>query len=304
MAIPDFQSLMLPVLKLASDGLDHLSRDARERLSEEFGLTDEEQREPLLSGQSRFYNRILWALHHLKMAGLIASSGRGTFHITEQGLAVLGEPPARIDLRFLSQFPEYKDRRGARREEGKPETSAPAISIVATPMELVEAGYKQLREALVEEVLQQVRSSSWQLLEHLVVALLLAMGYGALEDSGVVLGKSGDGGVDGVINEDALGLDAIYLQAKRQEATVGRPQVQAFVGSLEGRHANKGVFITTSDFTREAREYLRHIPRAVRLINGPRLAELMVEYGVGVSVEKTLTLKRLDADYFLDPDAM
>ena len=303
MPIPDLQSLMLPVLKLASDGVEHRSRDVLELLATEFNLTEEERREPLLNGQTRFYNRILWATIYLRRAGLLDSAQRGVFQITERGQAALAQNPQRIDLRFLTQFPEYRDwRKGTPQDERLGVSEQPVL--VTTPDELIEAGYKQLREQLIDEVLRQVRSSPWQLLERLMVPLLLAMGYGTSQDSGLVLGQSGDGGVDGVIHEDALGLDAIYLQAKRQEANVGRPQLQAFVGSLEGRHATKGVFATTSDFSREAHEYVRHIPKSVSLINGRRLAELMVDYGIGVSTEKTLTIKRLDTDYFADPDVV
>lgn len=303
MPIPDFQSLMLPVLKLASDGLEHRSRDARESLATQFHLTEEERKETLLSGQGRFYNRIIWAVIYLRRAGLLDSGQRGVFRITDRGQAALGQNPQRIDMKFLAQFPEYREwRKGAPPAE-KPEVSEQPV-LVTTPDELIDAGYTQLREQLIDEVLRQVRASPWQLLERLVVPLLLAMGYGTSEDSGLVLGQAGDGGVDGVIYEDALRLGAIYFQAKRQEATVGRPQLQAFAGSLDGLHVTKGVFITTADFSNEARKYVRDTSKAISLINGRRLAELMVDYEIGVSTAKTLTIKRLDTDYFADPDVL
>ncbi|MHB9149123.1 MAG: restriction endonuclease [Thermoleophilia bacterium] len=283
MSIPDYQTLMLPVLAAAGDAEEPDASELRESLAALFQLTEEDRNTLLPSGRQRtFDNRVHWAIFYLKKALLLESPRRGVYRITGRGQQALKEKPDHIDNAFLSRFPEFETfrQRGASTEEP---VEPPPLERAETPLELFEASYQQLRSQLADELLQRVRSSPPDLLERLVIDLLLSMGYGSGKDSGLVLGQSGDGGVDGVINEDKLGLDVVYVQAKRWEACVGRPEIQRFVGSLEGHRASKGVFITTSTFSREAREHVRMIGKRIRLIDGLELAQLMVDYGVAVS---------------------
>jgi len=300
MSIPDYQTLMLPVLAAAGGGEEHDASDLRESLAALFQLTEEDRNTLLPSGRQRtFDNRVSWAIFYLKKAVLLESPRRGVYRITERGRQALKEKPDHIDNAFLSRFPEFETfRQRGVSTEGPAET--PPLERAETPLELFEVSYQQLRSQLADELLQRVRSSPPDLLERLVIDLLLSMGYGSGKDSGLVLGQSGDGGVDGVINEDKLGLDVVYVQAKRWESCVGRPEIQRFVGSLEGHRASKGVFITTSTFSREAREYVRTIGKRIRLIDGDELAQLMVDYGVAVSEIHSYSLKRVDSDYFAE----
>lgn len=295
--------MMLPLLKLYGDGNVHDRQDVLTKLAAQFSLSDEEMAEMLPSGrQGRFDNRVAWSKSHLKQAGLFESAGRGLHRITKQGIDVLKAPPAKIDIKFLDQFDAYKAFRS--RSVKKDFTASPEIDIgtqESTPEELLEAGYKQLRGALAVDLLQQVKQGSPVFFEHLVVELLLRMGYGGTrEDAGQVLGKSGDGGIDGIINEDRLGLDVIYLQAKRWEGDVGRPEIQKFVGALAGHKATKGVFLTTSGYTKEARSYAGQVNAKLVLIDGAMLAELMIDYGLGVSLVTSYEIKRVDSDYFAE----
>jgi len=300
MAIPDYQTLMLPVLAAAEDIEEHDASELRESLAALFRLTEEDRNTLLPSGRQRtFDNRVRWAIFYLKKALLIESPRRGVYRITERGQQALRDKPDRIDNAFLSRFPEFETFRQRGGPTGEP-AEAPPLERAETPLELFETSYQQLRSQLADELLQRVRSSPPDLLERLVIDLLLSMGYGSGKDSGLVLGQSGDGGVDGVINEDKLGLDVVYVQAKRWEAGVGRPEIQRFAGSLEGHRASKGVFITTSTFSREAREYVRMIGKRIRLIDGVELAQLMVDYGVAVSEIHSYSLKRVDSDYFAE----
>lgn len=300
MAIPDFQTLMLPLLRHCADGAEHSKRDAVPALAKEFKLTEDDLAELLPTGrQGRFDNRVGWAKSHLKQAGLLEITGRGVFRITERGREVLRKKPARLDMKFLAQFPEYVVFREGVKQGGAAQALVQPVE--ATPEELLEFGYKQLRAALAAEVLQQVRVASPAFFERLVVELLLKMGYGGTrEDAGQVVGKSGDGGIDGIINEDRLGLDVIYLQAKRWEGDVGRPEIQKFVGALAGHKAKKGVFITTSGYTKEARAYAAQVDSKIVLIDGPTLADLMMDFNLGVSLVTSFEIKRLDSDYFTE----
>lgn len=299
--IPDFQTLMLPLLKLCADGAEHSKQDAVPTLAKEFGLSEDDLAELLPTGrQGKFDNRVGWTKSYLKQAGLLEITKRGVFRITELGRQVLAENPERIDVKYLDRFEGFK---AFRTGSGKKETAPPTQDVIqeSTPEELLEAGYKQLRAQLTFDLLQQVKSASPSFFEHLVVDLLVRMGYGGTrEDAGRVLGKSGDGGIDGIINEDRLGLDVIYLQAKRWENDVGRPEIQKFVGALAGHNANKGVFLTTSGYTKEARDYASKVSSKVVLIDGAMLAELMVDYGLGVATVTSYDIKRIDSDYFAD----
>ncbi len=302
MTVPDFQSLMLPLLQLAADGQEHTIYEAMDALASMFNLSPEERNELLPSGQqSRFDNRVHWARTYLKQADLLEATGRGRFRITQRGLDVLRHRPDRIDVAFLRQFPEFIafQLRSPRNHDA----GAAPIELTHTPDETLQASYQSLREELAKELLERIMNCSPRFFERMVVDLLVAMGYGgSRQDAGRAIGQSGDGGVDGIINEDRLGLDTVYIQAKRWDGTVGRPQVQAFAGSLEGFRSRKGVFITTSTFSKDAREYVERIEKRIVLIDGEQLAQFMIDYGIGVSEVATYTLKKVDTDYFSDPD--
>ncbi|MBK8401143.1 MAG: restriction endonuclease [Propionivibrio sp.] len=312
MPIPDYQTLMLPLLKLARDKQEHRFRDAIEHLASEFKLTDDERGTMLPSGTAPvFDNRVGWARTYLKQAALLESHKRGVFCITPRGFELLSANPSRIDNSTLERFPEYLAFRLRRNEEGPPgdvpQTRAMPGRVArstntapdSTPEELFSQAYQRLRSNLEAELLEQVKSSSPAFFERLVIDLLVAMGYGgSRQDAGRAIGRSGDGGIDGIIKEDKLGLDVIYIQAKRWEGTVGRPEIQKFAGALQGQRASKGVFITTSGFSKEAEEYSAVISSKVILITGELLATLMVDHNVGVSPVSKFELKRIDSDYF------
>ena len=299
MAIPDFQTLMLPLLQLTGDKQDHSTKKAVEILAEKFKLSEYEKKELLPSGrQSTFSNRVSWAKAHLKMAGLIEAPNRGIYRITPRGLSVLKQNPPIINIKFLEQFPEYT---ATRSSDIKSEHSQEADSstFIQTPEELLDSSYQKLKQALADELLQTLKSCSPAFFEELVVDVLVKMGYGGTrQDAGRAIGKSGDGGIDGIIKEDRLGLDIIYLQAKRWEGTVGRPEIQKFAGALMGNSARKGVFITTSNFTNDASDYVKTIDRKIILIDGGTLAKLMIDYNVGVTTIATYEIKKVDLDYF------
>jgi len=312
MPIPDYQTLMLPLLRLAGDAQEHRFRDAIEQLASEFSLTDEERGTMLPSGTApQFDNRVGWARTYLKQAGLLESQKRGVFRITPRGLELLTKNPTRIDNSTLEQFPGYLAFR-LRRSDEKPTDAATSSASVAgqvpqgiepasdsTPEELFSQAYQRLRNNLEAELLEQVKAASPAFFERLVIDLLVAMGYGgSRQDAGRAIGRSGDGGIDGIIKEDKLGLDVIYVQAKRWEGTVGRPEIQKFAGALQGQRANKGVFITTSGFSKEAEEYAGVISSKIILITGEQLSKLMVDHNVGVSPISKFELKRIDSDYF------
>ena len=303
MAIPDYQTLMLPVLKLAFDGKEHKFSQAVEELANEFNLTTEERSELLPSGsQAVFNNRVGWARSYLKQAGLLASPKRGYFTITQKGIELLAKNPSKVDASVLEQYPEFiefKSRRKDKNENESQEEYSSEQESSLTPEDALASAYKKLRSALESEILSAVKEVSPSFFERLVVDLLVKMGYGGnRQDAGKALGKSGDGGIDGIINEDRLGLDVIYIQAKRWEGAVGRPEIQKFAGALQGQRARKGVYITTSSFTKEAREYALLIESKIILIDGENLSRLMAEYGVGVSTVGQYEVKKLDSDYF------
>ena len=301
MAVPDFQSLMLPLLRLAGDGMDHTFKDAVEAIAIEFSLTPEERNE-LLPSSSRttlFYNRLAWAKTHMTMAGLLQAPRRGVFCITQRGRELLVSQLARIDMKTLQQFPEYeRARRGDVQASVEPAMPAVAFNEL-TPEESIERAHLSLRKDLARELLESIMQCSPAFFELLIIKLMIKMGYGgSREEAGKAVGRSGDGGIDGIINEDRLGLDAIYLQAKRWEGVIGRPEIIKFVGALAGQRATKGVFITTSWFTQDAKDYALSSQYKVVLIDGERLADLMIEHDLGVSVAATYQLKRIDSDFF------
>jgi restriction system protein len=294
----------LPLLRALADGDEHSVRDLREQLAGEFKLTDVDRHELLPSGkQPVFDGRIGWAKTYLEKAGLLSTSRRGCYRITDAGRAVLAKRPDRIEKTYLLQFDSFRafasgatdDTQAA--VESTDSTRTPGV----TPEEALERAHKEIRTKVETELLDAVAKASPRFFEKLVVELLVKMGYGgSLEDAGRALGRSHDGGIDGIIKEDHLGLDAIYVQAKRWQNNVGRPDVQAFAGSLEGERARKGVFITTSGFSNEAREYVRRIEKKIVLIDGRQLAALMVDFGIGVNAVSTCEIKRVDTDYFAE----
>jgi restriction system protein len=308
MAVPDFQSLMLPMIRIAADGKEHPLGEAREVLSKQFRLADADLEELLPSGrQSKFSNRVAWAKSYLQQAGLLVSPRRGHFQISQRGVELLKSPPERIDIKFLENYPEFvafRTRETVTENLREAEPTASAVE-TETPEEALEAAHVRMRAGLASELLPRVKAGSPQFFERLVVEVLLAMGYGgSRKDAGQAIGRSGDEGIDGVISEDRLGLDIVYLQAKKWEGTVGRPEIQRFVGALHGKRAKKGVFITTGSFSSEAVSYVDHIDPKIVLIDGRRLAELMIDFDVGVNTAATYHLKRVDSDYFDDSGAV
>jgi restriction system protein len=295
---------MLPFLRFLGDSKEHSLRDAEESLSEHFNLSPTERAELLPSGQQGiFKNRIGWARTFLKKACLVDAPKRGVFKITDRGLKLLATNPTRIDGKLLEQFPEFMEFRGvSKAPNGKKIISEPMVAIpvvTTTPEEAIELAYQGLREQLAQELLSVILSCSPTFFEQLVVDLLVKMGYGgSRRDAGERIGQTGDGGIDGIIKEDRLGLDAIYIQAKRWQGSVGRPEIQKFVGALQGQRARKGVFITTSSYTADAIDYASRIDTKVVLIDGKALSALMIDFDVGVSASASYVVKRIDSDYF------
>jgi restriction system protein len=263
-----------------------------------FKLTEQERKEVLPSGQQYvFDNRVGWAKTFLKKAGLLESTKRSFFKITDLGVDVLKKNPQEINVKFLEQFPQFIEFRNLRREKGEEQQKEEELE--QTPLELLEYGYQKIKRELAQELLSLVKQSSPRFFEKLVVDLLIRMGYGgSLKDAGQAIGQSGDGGIDGIIKEDKLGLDIIYIQAKRWDNVVGSREIRNFVGSLAGQHANKGVFITTSSFSKDALDYVKTIPHKVILIDGEMLTELMIENNVGVTKISSYDIKKIDSDYF------
>ncbi len=305
MAVPDFQSFFVPVLRATLDGKEHSSAEIREKVAAELDLTAEDLDQKLPSGtQTVFANRATWSTVYLTKAGALERPRRGTFQITERGRRLLQKCPRRFTKQALNSFPEFVAfSRGQGADTGKPEEGdesvKPSDDSAHTPEENLISAYQLLQNTLANEVLEAVRKSTPRFFEELVVDLLVAMGYGgSVADAGKAVGRSGDDGIDGIIKEDKLGLDFVYIQAKRWKDSVGRPVIQAFAGSLEGHRARKGVFITTSIFTSDAVDYVQRIEKKIVLVDGKRLADLMIEHNVGVTATQTFTLKRLDSDYF------
>jgi restriction system protein len=294
---------MLPLLRSYADGETRSIASVSESLGREFMLTEDELRQLLPSGrQSTFRNRIAWARTYLSKAGLLASPKRAHFHITEAGLKTLAAQPTRIDINYLNAFPEFLNFRTRKHADSPADLAATAAeSARENPEELIESLHDQLKRALADDLLARISTAAPDFFERLVVELLLKMGYGgSRQDAGRAIGRSGDVGIDGIINEDRLGLDSIYLQAKRWENPVGRPEIQKFAGALAEHRAKKGVFITTSSFTKEAlASATKHDARIV-LIDGEKLATLMIDHGLGVTLAASYDVKRVDSDYFVD----
>jgi restriction system protein len=302
MAIPDFQTLMLPLLRSLEDGSERGTQDTLDALAAQFGLTEADVTQPMPSRRAPlFTNRVAWAKLHLKRAGLIESPRRAIYRITERGRKVLRTPPEKITFAYLGQFTEYAAFRARSRASDTAEAAPDANQDEdRTPEEYIDYGYSRLRAALADEILSRIAQMPPAFFEKLVVDLLVAMGYGGSQrDAGRAVGPGPDEGIDGVIKEDRLGLETIYIQAKRWQATVGRPEIQRFAGALQGQRARKGIFITTSDFSKEAETYAASIQNTIVLVNGAELGELMIDHGIGVALVNTYEIKRLDSDYFM-----
>ena len=309
MAIPDYQKLMLPVLKAAAHGEVRVP-DVASQIADELVLTPEEREQLLPSGRQRIlHNRVHWAKFYMSKAGLITSARRGWFKASDAGCALLARNPDKIDVQTLLTIPAFVEFY----KSGDPNEAAPFIAEVATrpadahvtPEEQIEAAHLALQAALRDDLLERIWQNSPGFFEQVIVGLLVAMGYGGSHRSAATqLGRSGDGGVDGVINEDRLGLDRVYIQAKRYAKgnTVGRPEVQSFVGSLVGLGATKGVFVTASAFSPQATQFVQHLPQRIILIDGHRLADLMIEHNVGVRVSRSMEFKHLDEDFFSEDE--
>ncbi|MDS1031147.1 restriction endonuclease [Porphyromonadaceae sp. NP-X] len=297
--IPDFQSIMLPFLNIISDGQEHSTNEINDQLANYFNLTPEEINTYLPSGSQKiFTNRVAWAKSYLKRAGLIETTKRGYLKITESGKSFLDTKPQEINIKVLKSLPVFQENYGKSNKEESVNDNENFHSKL-TPEEIIERSYLNIRKNLSQELLQKIKSCSPRFFEDLVVELLVKMGYGGtIKDAGQSIGQTGDEGIDGIIKEDRLGLDVIYIQAKRWENVVGRPEIQKFVGALAGQGAKKGVFITTSKFTGEAKSYQTRNETKIVLIDGEKLAELMIDYNLAVSTTNTFEIKRIDNDYF------
>jgi restriction system protein len=305
MAVPDYQSLMLPLLQLAEERKTEIStEDAVEALASRLKLSDDDLKEMLPSGVQRtFVNRVGWAATYMKKAKLLEPTRRGYFQITGRGQDILKKKPAIINAKMLRQYPEFLEfqqlkgtRSGEKRCASKDSLDIGAV----TPSEALENAFENLRDELVEELLAKLKKLSPTFFERIVVELLVKMGYGGSRaDAGKAIGRSGDGGIDGIIKEDKLGLDVVYIQAKRWDNNpVGRPDVMQFAGALQAQKANKGIFITTSRFTDDARNYVSQIGSKIVLIDGEQLSHLMIDHDVGVSTVSQYPVKKIDIDYF------
>ncbi len=299
MPIPDFQSFFKPLLEIAGDGKEHAIKDARKMIAANMKLNEEDLKEKLPSGtQSKFDNRVAWAKIYLAKAKVLDVPRRAYFIITDRGRNLLKEGHERIDVKILNQYPEFIEFHRTKIDE-PPTSGTPDIPVIETPEEILQKAYQSIRNESVTDILDKIKSNTPQFFEKLVVDIMLALGYGgSLADAGKSIGRTSDEGIDGIIKEDRLGLDVIYLQAKRWEGTVGRPEVQKFVGALHGKRAKKGVFITTGKFSEDALGYVVNIDPKVILIDGKTLADLMVDYGLGTNTTAKYEIRKIDSDYF------
>jgi restriction system protein len=300
MAIPDYQTIMLPLLKFVADQKEHSVHEAVKYLANEFNLSEDDRKEMLPSGQQEvFLNRVGWARTYMKKAGLLDSPKRGIFVITERGKKVLASNPSKIDNKLLTHYEEFKE---FKKKKRKVDEESEVIEFQdKTPEEAFETAYENLRTELSSDILEHLKKSDPNLFEKIVIEVLVKMGYGgSLRDAGKAIGKSGDEGIDGIIKEDRLGLDIIYVQAKRWEANVGRPEIQKFAGALQGQRARKGIFITTSNFSKDAIDFASKIESKIILIDGDQLAEYMIDFNVGVTTTSKYELKKIDLDYFVE----
>jgi restriction system protein len=301
MAVPDFQSFFKPLLEIASDGKEHSVKEARELIAENMNMSEKDLKEILPSGtQTKFDNRVAWAKSYFVQAKVLEAPRRGYFRITERGLELLKKGYDRIDVKVLNQYPEFVEFHTIKTTSASDNSQQDTLTL-ETPEETLQKAYQNIRGDLAAEILEKIKDNSPQFFERLVVDVMVALGYGgSRSDAGKSIGQSGDEGIDGIIKEDRLGLDVIYLQAKRWDGTVGRPEIQKFVGALHGKRAKKGVFITTGRFSEDAVKYVESIDPKVILIDGRMLSELMIDHGLGTSTTAKYEIRRIDTDYFTE----
>lgn len=304
MAIPKYDEMYRAFLNCLADGKEHKSKEVKDAVANVFHITEEEREELLPSGrQPLFDNRIGWTRTYLKKAGLVQNTSRGVYTITSVGQEVLAENPQTIDNNYLQRFDSF--RRFLLHDSNGSEFSSHTVTVSSqTPQDILEDAFQRINATLAEDLLNEVMKQSPQFFEHMVVRLLTQLGYGgSLENAGAVVGQTGDEGIDGIVREDKLGFNLIYIQAKRWdcEKTIGRPEIQKFVGALAGQGAAKGLFITTAKFSTAAYEYAQkqHTTKVV-LVDGNTLAKLMIEYNLGVSTETVYKIKRIDSDFFAE----
>ena len=303
MAVPDFQSFMLPVLKFAADGKERPISEFRAKIAPIMAISEGDRKEMLPSGlKTRYEDRVNWSITYLFFAKLVSRPRRGVYQITERGKQFLATNPDKVTVSLLSQYSEFVDFNRPKHGGGNNDNGAIDTGLIQTqtPEERIECGFQELKASLANEVLGSVKKGSAEFFERLVVKLLVAMGYGgSIQDAGKAVGKTGDGGIDGIIKEDKLGLDNVFIQAKRySDQSIGSKTVREFIGSLTVHRARKGVLISTSTFTADAITCVRNIDQRIVLIDGKQLAELMIEHDVGVTVAKTYQLKKMDQDFF------
>ncbi|RLD73124.1 MAG: restriction endonuclease [Bacteroidetes bacterium] len=305
MPIPDFQSFFYPILKLSSDKKEHSLKEVREHLTNHFSLTEEDKSERVPSGtQTKFDNRIYWTKSYFVKAKLVISTKRGHFEITKRGIAFLEKYQDRITIKDLKQIEEFKEFSLGTGTEKKNRNDVKTNVLTVedkTPLETLEDSFQFIQKELAEELLEKIKINTWQFFEDLVIDLMVKMGYGgSRKTAGSHIRRTNDEGIDGIINEDKLGLDVIYLQAKRwtKNGGIGRPEIQKFVGALHGKRAKKGVFITTGHFVKNSYEYVKTIDPKVVLIDGETLANLMIEHSLGTSTVESYEIKKIDLDYF------
>jgi restriction system protein len=301
MSVPNFQAFMVPILTIASDGIEHSTSDFEQGSAGKLNLSTQDRTQMLASGSMTVLrDRVGWAYYHLFRAGLLDRPSRGRYTITARGLQALKENPKGIDQKYLKKFPEYVEYLTPKSKDGglPAPPSGTGDAGAQTPQGIIDDAYKLLQQKLVNDLLEQIAAKSPGFFESLVIKLLVKMNYGGSESDARVTGGSGDGGIDGLINEDRLGLDRIYVQAKRWQDKVGTPSIRDFVGSLAGAGAHKGVFITTSSFQSGVKEFLRGVQQRVVLIDGQRLAELCIEFEIGVVVEGAYKIRKIDTSFF------
>lgn len=304
MPIPDYQTIMLPLLKLVKAEGPISNQIAIKKISDQFNLTEEERSELLPSGQQdKITNRVIWARTYLKKAGLLDSPSRGINVITQEGIKLLNENPPLINVKLLKRYQTFLEFQNLTRNDDSSSKQSSSLieSSEETPEEILESSFLNLKQNLTSELLTKIKSCSPEFFERLVVEVLLKMGYGgSRKDAGQAIGRSGDEGIDGIINEDKLGLDVIYIQAKRWENNVDRPEIQKFAGALQGKRAKKGIFITTSKFSPGAVEFAKSVDSKIILISGDQLCEMMWEHGVGVNTQSVYEVKKIDSDFFVE----
>lgn len=302
MSVPIFHEMLLPILLFAGDGKNHRAAEALEYVKAQFPLTEQDNAERLANGRTKVMDRVLWAMTYLRKSGLIESVSWGVFRISDRGRELLNQKPKKLSLRDLERYPEYLEFKGLGPKPTGSAQSTPAPSQEETPEDGLDRLFRLLRSQLEGELLDAFKTASPSFFEKIVLNLLVAMGYGgSIQDAASTTKRTGDDGIDGVIKEDRLGLDLIHIQAKRwKDTVVGRPDIQNFAGSLEGQRGRKGVFITTSSFSSEARDYVSRIEKKIILIDGKELTRLCVDFGIGVTQQKPYIVKKLDPDFFIE----